>query len=195
VLRWTLLRLLEMIHPFMPILVAEIRRLGAGRLAEPPRDAPARLFPAEHARGEMLRRLVGATRALRAESGIPARQPLRVVLRHADAGERAGLLPHLAFFSAPAGCAGVEVADAGSAGAGGFRGESQGWQIVLPLEGDREWQRQLQRLDDERKRIDERIAGLEARLREGGPAADARKLLLQASARREKIARAIDALS
>jgi valyl-tRNA synthetase len=208
VLRLTLLRILQLLHPFMPFISEEIYQMLKGDqefLVQTPFPAFSHefVFPEAHAAVETLKKVVAETRKTRTENRIEPNKKIPVFLKCDAPLERRHLEKHLKYFDFLSRSLKTEIVDDFSALPRGFRGVSQNWEILLPFVDDQDRQRELQRLRGEHDKLDKLIVQMEGKLSGGGFADKApaevilifKKNLQEYIEKKAKIGRTIDDLS
>jgi valyl-tRNA synthetase len=208
VLKLTLLRILQLLHPFMPFLSEEIYQRIRGERefliqTEFPAFAKEFVFPEAHAAVEIMKKVVAETRKTRTENRIEPNKRIPVFLKCDHAGERRQLEKHLKYFDFLSRSLRTEIVDDLSVLPKGFRGVSQNWEILLPFVDDRDRQRELQRLRGEHGKLEKLIEQMEAKLGSGGFADKApaeiiqnfKKNLQEYIEKKAKIGKTIDDLS
>ena len=207
VLKLTLLRILQLLHPFMPYLTEEIYQRIRGERAfliqtEFPAFRADLVFPEAHAEVETLRRVVAETRKTRTENRIEPNKRIPVFLKCDAEPERRSLQAHLKYYDFLSRSQRTEIVDDFAGLPKGFRGVCPNWEILLPFTDDQDRQRELQRLRQEHDKLDKLIAQMEAKL--GGDFAakapaevilNFKKNLQEAIDKRAKIARTVADLS
>ncbi len=207
VLKLTLLRILQLLHPFMPFLSEEIyQRLKGEREFLVETEFPCfrgeLVFPEAHAAIETLRKVVAETRKTRTENRIEPNKRIPIYLKCDAADERRQLEGHLRYFDFLSRSLKTEIVDDFAALPKGFRGVSQNWEILLPFVDDRDRQRELERLRHEHDKLAKLIEGMEAKLGGGfaekAPAevvVNFKKNLQEALEKKAKIGRTLADLS
>ncbi len=209
VMKYTLLRFIKLLHPFMPFITEEIfHRLtgkkGAGFLLdeEYPVLDTGLTFPKVFGDMQILKKVVAAVRKIRSENGIAPNRTLMVRLKTESAKEKKVLRKHLEYFEFLAKSSGTEFADNFKGCPGGFNGSCLNWEILLPLEGEQVRLKESARLQGELEGLGAKIKELESRLSDtgflggAGPALVTRlkKDLMAAIDRRGRIREAINGL-
>ena len=208
VLKLTLFRILQLLHPFMPFISEEIYQRIKGEqdfLVQTrfPSFSKDFVFPEAHAAIETLKKVVAETRKTRTENRIEPNRKIPVYLKCDAPGERRQLEKHMKYFDFLSRSLKTEIVDDLAALPKGFRGVSQNWEILLPFVDDQDRQRELQRLGQEHDKLGKLIAQMEAKLSTGGFADKApaeviltfKKNLQEAIEKKAKIARTIDDLT
>ena len=173
VLKLTLFRILQLLHPFMPFISEEIYQRIQGEkdfLVQTgfPSFSKDFVFPEAHAAVEILKKVVAETRKTRTENHIEPNKKIPVFLKCEVPGERRQLQKHLRYFDFLSRSLKTEIVDDLAALPKGFRGVSQNWEILLPFVDDQDRQRELQRLGHEHDKLAKLIAQMEAKLAGGG---------------------------
>ena len=158
---WVLLRVLHLLHPFMPFVTEELwsqfRPAGAGLLLlDPwPLDDPALHDSAAEAEMGWVVRLVSMVRAVRAEMNVPAGARIELLMRDANATSRARLDRHADQIKTLARLANITLDAAVPKGAAQLVLDEA--TLVLPLAG-------VIDIDAERRRLEKEIARLEGEI-------------------------------
>jgi valyl-tRNA synthetase len=173
VLKLTLLRILQLLHPFMPFISEEIYqkiRTGKEFLIQTsfPAFSSEFAFPEAHAAVETLKKVVAETRKTRTENRIEPNKKIPIFLKCDAPAERRHLEKHLKYFDFLSRSSKTEIVADFSSLPKGFRGVSQNWEILLPFVDDTDRQRELARLRAEHDKLAKLIAQNEAKLGSGG---------------------------
>ena len=173
VLKLTLLRILQLLHPFMPFISEEIyQKIKADKefliQTEFPAFCSEFVFPEAHAAVETLKKVVAETRKTRTENRIEPNKKIPVFLKCDAPAERRHLEKHLKYFDFLSRSSKTEIVADLSLLPKGFRGVSRNWEILLPFVDDTDRQRELTRLRGERDKLAKLIAQNEAKLSGGG---------------------------
>jgi valyl-tRNA synthetase len=208
VLKLTLLRILQLLHPFMPFISEEIyQKIKTEKDFLLQTEFPAFnknfVFPETYAAVEVLKKVVAETRKTRTENRIEPNKKIPIYLKCDSAAEKKQLLKHMRYFDFLSRSLATEVVDDLSALAKGFRGVSQNWEILLPFTDDQDRQRELQRLTGEHDKLGKLIGQMEGKLGNsefvGKAPADViqnfKKNLQEYIEKRAKIGKTIDDLS
>jgi len=208
VLRLTLFRILQLLHPFMPYISEEIYQKIKGDKefliqTEFPSFTREFVFPEAHAAVETLKKVVAETRKTRTENRIEPNKKIPVFLKCDAPLERQHLEKHLKYFDFLSRSLKTEIVADLAVLAKGFRGVSQNWEILLPFVDDQDRQHELQRLRGEHDKLARLIEQMEAKLAGGGFADKApaeviqnfKKNLQETIEKRAKISKTIDDLS
>jgi len=208
VLKLTLFRILQLLHPFMPFISEEIYQRIRGekefliQTAFPSFDSRL-VFPEAHAAVETLKKVVAETRRVRTENRIEPNKRIPIYLKCDVPAEKRQLQSHLKYFDFLSRSLKTEIVDDFSALPKGFRGVSHNWEILLPYIDDQDRQRELQRLRLEHDKLDKLVAQMEAKLGSAGFADKApaeiiqnfKKNLQETIEKKAKIGKTIDDLS
>ncbi|MDD8011935.1 MAG: valine--tRNA ligase [Acidobacteriota bacterium] len=208
VLKFTLRRILQLLHPFMPFISEEIYQRVKGDKdfliqTEFPAFSKDLVFPEAHAAMETLKKVVAETRKTRTENRIEPNKKVPIFLKCDSPAERLHLEKHLKYFDFLSRSLGTEIVADLSVLPRGFRGVSQNWEILLPFVDDQDRQRELQRLRGEHDKLAKLIAQMEGKLAGGGFADKApaevilnfKKNLQEYIEKKAKIGKTIDDLS
>ncbi len=208
VLQFTLFKILQLLHPFMPYISEEIyQKIKTDKefllqTAFPAFDSSL-VFPEAHAAVETLKKVVAETRKTRTENRIEPNKKIPVFLKCDSPAEKAHLEKHLKYFDFLSRSLKTEIVADLSALPKGFRGVSQNWEILLPFVDDQDRQRELLRLRGEHDKLAKLIGQMEGKLNGGGFAEKApaeviqtfKKNLQEYIEKKAKISKTIDDLS
>lgn len=167
ILKFTLYRLLQLLHPFMPFITEEIyHQLNPGHdrfliETEFPAFSSDLAFPGEFADVETLKKVIKATRKTRTENGIAAKSRIAVFLKCDSGKEKKALEKNLRYFEALAGSAGTQIVTDFSSITKGFKGACANWEILLPLNNEEHRLHVLSQLEKEVENLENRVNGLE----------------------------------
>ncbi len=172
VLKTTLFRILQLLHPFMPFITEEIyQRLQNERgflvQSEFPQFDKSWVFPKARERVETLKKLVAETRKTRSENHIDPNRKVAIYIKPHSLGEGERLAPFLKYFDFLTRSACTQIVTDFSALSRGFKGVCGGWEILLPFDREGDRQQEVQRLAGECRKLNQLIALLEAKLASG----------------------------
>jgi valyl-tRNA synthetase len=173
VLKLTLFRILQLLHPFMPFISEEIyQKIKSEKDFLLQTEFPAFnkdfVFPETFAAIEMLKKVVAETRKTRTENRIEPNKKIPIYLKCDSAAEKQQMVKHLKYFNFLSRSLQTEIVDDLSLLAKGFRGVSQNWEILLPFVNDDDRQRELQRLNVEHDKLGKVIGQMEGKLAGSG---------------------------
>ena len=207
-LKLTLLRILQLLHPFMPFISEEIyQKIKTDKDFLLQTEFPAFnkdfVFPEAHAAVETLKKVVAETRKTRTENRIEPNKKIPIFLKCDAPAEEQHLEKHLKYFDFLSRSLKTEIVADLSLLPKGFRGVSQNWEILLPFVDDQDRQQELQRLRGEHDKLAKLIAQMEGKLSGGGFADKApaeviqnfKKNLQEYIEKKAKISKTIDDLS
>jgi valyl-tRNA synthetase len=208
VLKLTLYKILQLLHPFMPFISEEIyQKIKTDKeflLQTPfPTFDKSLVFPEAHAAVETLKKVVAETRKTRTENRIEPNRKIPIFLKCDAIAEKEQLEKHVKYFDFLSRSLKTEIVADFSALTKGFRGVSQNWEILLPFVDDSDRQRELQRLRGEHDKLDKLIGQMEGKLNGAGFADKApaeivqnfKKSLQENIEKKTKISKTIDDLS
>ena len=208
VLKLTLFRILQLLHPFMPFISEEIyQKIKTEKDFLLQTEFPAFnknfVFPETFAAIEVLKKVVAETRKTRTENRIEPNKKIPIYLKCDSLAEKKQLLKHLKYFNFLSRSLQTEIVADLSVLAKGFRGVSQNWEILLPFANDQDRLRELQRLNGEHDKLSRQISQMESKLNSGGFVAKApaeiilnfKKNLQEYIEKKAKIGKTIDDLS
>jgi len=169
VLRLTLFRILQLLHPFMPFISEEIyQKIKTEKDFLLQTEFPAFnknfVFPEAFAAIETLKKVVAETRKTRTENRIEPNKKIPIYLKCDSAAEKEQMRSHLKYFDFLSRSLKTEIVDDLSVLPKGFRGVSQNWEILLPFTDDQDRRRELQRLTIEHDKLGKQIAQMESKL-------------------------------
>jgi valyl-tRNA synthetase len=173
VLKLTLFKILQLLHPFMPFISEEIyQKIRSDKEFLLQTEFPAfdknLVFPEAHAAVETLKKVVAETRKTRTENRIEPNKKIPVFLKCDSAAEKEHLEKHMKYFDFVSRSLKTEIVADLSALPKGFRGVSQNWEILLPFVDDQDRQHELQRLRVEHDKLAKLIGQMEGKLNGGG---------------------------
>jgi valyl-tRNA synthetase len=173
VLKLTLFRILQLLHPFMPFISEEIyQKIKSEKDFLLQTEFPAFnknfVFPEAFAGIEMLKKVVAETRKTRTENRIEPNKKIPIYLKCDSAAEKQQMVKHLKYFNFLSRSLQTEIVADLSLLAKGFRGVSQNWEILLPFANDDDRQRELQRLNVEHDKLGKLIGQMEGKLAGSG---------------------------
>jgi valyl-tRNA synthetase len=208
VLKLTLFRILQLLHPFMPFISEEIyQKIKTEKdfllQTEFPAFSKNFVFPETFAAIEVLKKVVAETRKTRTENRIEPNKKIPIYLKCESPAEKKQMLKHLKYFNFLSRSLQTEIVDDLSVLAKGFRGVSQNWEILLPFANDQDRLRELQRLHGEHDKLSRQISQMESKLSGSGfidkaPAEiilNFKKSLQEYIEKKAKIGKTIDDLS
>ena len=208
VLKLTLFRILQLLHPFMPFISEEIyQKIKTNKDFLLQTEFPAfdknHVFPETFAAIETLKKVVAETRKTRTENRIEPNKKIPIYLKCDSGEEKKQLLRHMRYFDFLSRSLQTEIVDDLSTLAKGFRGVSQNWEILLPFTDDQDRQRELQRLHGEHDKLAKLIGQMESKLNNSEFAGKApaeiiqnfKKNLQEYIEKKSKIGKTIDDLS
>ena len=169
VLRFTLFRILQLLHPLMPFITEEIYQKIKDEKdflvqTEFPQFDVKLVFPESHADVEWVKKLIAETRKTRTENHIDPQKRVPVYLRPGEAEEGQRMVRLIRYFDFLTRSQKTEIVEDLSGMGRGFRGVSQGWEVLLPFDSDESRLQELKRLQGEHEKILRQIEQLEAKL-------------------------------
>lgn len=168
-LKLTLRKLLQLLHPFMPYITEEIfQKLypGGGHLlqTEFPAFSSELVFTKEFVHVELLKKIIIETRKTRMENGVHPNRRIDIFLKTDSDKEKKVVEQNMKYFDFLAKSAKTEIATDFSVLPKGFRGSCTNWEILLPLNSEKERRGELDRLEKEMKKLESKIASMEKKL-------------------------------
>jgi valyl-tRNA synthetase len=172
VLKFTLYRILQLLHPMMPFLTEEIyQKIKVGNdflvQTEFPQFDAKLVFPESHADIEWVKKLIAETRKTRTENRIDPQKKIPVFLRNGAVEERQRIARFLPYFDFLTRSQKSEVVEDLSGLGRGFKGVSQGWEILLPFDSEESRLQEVTRIQAELGKLERQIEQLEAKLANG----------------------------
>ncbi len=169
-LKFTLYRLLQLLHPFMPFITEEIyHKLNPCEdrfliQTEFPTFRSDLVFPGEFADVETLKKIIKATRKTRTENRIDPKSRIVIFLKSESGKEKKALEKNRKYFDSLTGSAGTEIVTDFSALTRGFKGVCANWEILLPLDNEEHRLNVMARLEKEAENLEYQVTGFENRL-------------------------------
>ncbi len=208
-LKFTLYRLLQMLHPFMPFITEEIYQKikGNSKTYLLQTDFPAfhseLVFNHEFIHVEVLKKVITQTRKTRTGNKINPNHRIRIYLKTGSQKECDALTGNMKYFDSLTRSAKTEIVTDFSHLPKGFKGDCLNWEILLPFENDEDRLKELSRLKKEWGKIGNQVNDLEKKLandrwvrKTPGPIVlDLKKNLQETIDRRNKIQKTINDLS
>jgi valyl-tRNA synthetase len=170
ILKFTLSRLLQLMHPFIPFITEEINhKLNPGQnlfLAQTsfPVFSSDLAFPGEFAEIEMLKKIIKEARRTRTENRINPKSKIEFFLKTDSVKEKKILVKNLLYFDKMVGSSGTQIVNDFSYLPRGFKGTCPNWEILIPLNDDEQKSNVLADLAGEVANLDNRIMHLEDKL-------------------------------
>ncbi len=207
VLKLTLIKLLQLLHPFMPYITEEIySRLKTKEefLIETAFPTFSRdfVFPNEHKHIEYLKKLITETRKTRTENQIDPNKRIEIFLKFSEPQEMEIFVANQRYFDFLCRSQRTTIVDSFNELKKGFRGVCQGCEILLPIENRQELEHEISRLENELNKLQQQIKSIENKLcnadfTQKAPeeiVANFRKNLQTAIEKRDKIAKTLNDL-
>jgi valyl-tRNA synthetase len=172
-IKFTLYKLLQLMHPFMPFITEESYRklIPEGEpflLRTPYPTFNADLaFPQEFTHIELLKKIIVETRRTRTENRVHPNRRIRVFLKTESLREKKIVERNMKYFDALTKSTGTEITMDFSSLPGGFRGMYLNWEILLPLDNDDERLTALARVNAEIGTLENHVVSIENRLSGG----------------------------
>jgi valyl-tRNA synthetase len=208
VLKFSLLHLLQCLHPFIPFLTEEIHQKvnpGQGLLmtASFPQFNSNWVFLRDHSAIEQLKTLITRTRKIISENKINPVKPFSVYIRINSPGIKNEIAKNMKYYDFLTRSQKSEIVDDFSGLPGGFKAKTQNLEILLPLKNETERKQVLNKLKRDFEQTRARIFGVESKLadpqfisRESESGLSAlKKSLLKSHQKREKIQKILSDLS
>ncbi len=170
VLKYTLFRSLQLLHPFTPYLTEEIyQKIKTEKdfLLETkfPEFKSELVFTSEYKNIELLKKITGETRKTRTENKIDPNTRLKTFLKTSSKKEADIFAELLKYFNFLTKSENAEIVKDFSSLPKGYRGVYLNWEILLPFENESDREKEIERLSKEMKKIDDLINNIENRLK------------------------------
>ena len=208
VLKFSLLHLLQCLHPFIPFLTEEIHQKitpdqGLLKTASFPQFNSNWVFLQDHSAIEQLKTLITKTRKIRSENKINPGKPFSVYIRVNSPEIKNKITKNLKYYDFLTRSQKSEIVDDFSGLPCGFRAKTQNLEILLVLKNKTERKQVLNKLKKDFEKTRARIFGAESKLadpqfisRESESGLSAlKKSLLKSHQKREKIQKTLADLS
>ncbi len=165
VLKFTLFRLLQLLHPFMPFITEEIYqkiKIGEDFLIQTkfPSFSSKMVFIDEYKDIELLKKIIMETRKTRTENKIDPNKKIDIYLKSESEKERKIISNLLIYFDFLTKSIKTEIKDDFSNLPKGFRGICLGWEILLPFSNNGDRLEELKRLKKEFDKVKNQIKKL-----------------------------------
>lgn len=169
VLKFTLFRLLQLLHPFMPFITEEIYqkiKIDEVFLIQTnfPSFSSKMVFIDEYKDIELLKKIIMETRKTRTENRIDPNEKIDIYLKSASEKERKIISNLLIYFDFLTKSIKTEIKDDFSNLPKGFRGIYLGWEILLPFSNNGDRLEELKRLKKEFDKVKNQIKKLRGNL-------------------------------
>ena len=169
VLKFTLYRILQLLHPMMPFLTEEIYQKIKGEKdflvqTEFPQFEAKLVFPESYTDIEWVKKLIAETRKTRTENRIDPQKKIPVFLRNDAAEERQRIARFLPYFDFLTRSQKTEIVEDLSRMGRGFKGVSQGWEVLLPFDSEESRLQEVTRIRAELEKLGRQIEQLEVKL-------------------------------
>jgi len=170
VLKYTLFKSLQMLHPFIPYLTEEIyQKLDAEKkyLLETrfPDFRSEWVFTDQYKNIELLKKITGETRKTRTENKIDPNVRLSTYLKSSSGSEKETIKGLLQYFNFLTRSGKTEIVEDFGALPKGYRGVHLNWEILLPFESESDREREIGRLGKELEKTNSMIESMESRLK------------------------------
>lgn len=173
-LKFTLYKLLQMLHPFMPFITEELYQKIKGNRkpfliqTEFPGFHSELVFNHEFIDVEVLKKVVAQTRKTRTENKIDPNHRIRIYLKTGSKKECTALTGNMKYFDSLTRSAKTEIVTDFSHLSKGFKGVCLNWEILLPFDNDENRLKELARLKKELEKIENQVNDLEKKLSNDG---------------------------
>jgi len=169
VLKTTLYRLLQLLHPYIPFITEEIYqkiKINQDFLLQTkfPAFNSEMVFNKEHSEVEMLKKIIMETRKTRTENQIDPNKKINIFLKTDSEKEKKYISESLKYFNFLTKSAQTSILNDFSNSPKGFRGVVSKWEILLPFENEDNRLSELKRLKKENQKIENQINNIESKL-------------------------------
>jgi len=169
VLKISLIRILKLLHPFMPFITEEIySRFKADQRVLVETDFPAFsadfVFSRDFKKIEFLKQLIAETRKTRTENQIDPGKRVEIFLKFSNTEEEAILSENLRYFNFLCRSKQTTIVNSFESLKKGFRGVFASCEILLPIEDSTELEREIKRLSSEAQKLQAQIASIQQKL-------------------------------
>jgi len=170
VLKYTLFRSLQMLHPFIPYLTDEIfQKLGSDKKflleTEFPEFKSELVFTSEYKNIELLKKITGETRKTRTENKIDPNARLNTYLKTSSESEKKIVSSLIKYYNFLTKSGNTEIVDDFSDLPKGYRGVHLNWEILLPFDTESDREKEIERLGKELQKTIGLIENIENRLK------------------------------
>ncbi len=170
VLKFTLFRSLQMLHPFIPYLTEEIfQKLGSEKKFLLETDFPEfkseLVFTTEYKNIELLKKITGETRKTRTENKIDPNARLNTYLKTSSESEKKIISELIKYYNFLTRSGKTEIVDDFSDLPKGYRGVHLNWEILLPFNTESDRAKEIERLGKELQKTAGVIESIENRLK------------------------------
>lgn len=169
VLKFTLYRLLQLLHPFMPFITEEIyQKIKTDKdfllQTKFPVFRSKFVFTEEFKNVELLKEIISETRKTRTENRIDPGKRMKIFLKTSNPDEESPVKSGLKYFDSLAKSTGAKIVRDLSKLPRGFRGVVHNWEILLPFYKEEDRLNEIERLKTELKKISDLIKNVEIKL-------------------------------
>lgn len=169
VLKFTLMQLLQLLHPFLPFITEEIfRKIKTGKdfllQTEYPSFNSKFIFYDEFSNIELLKNIIRETRKIRVENRVDPKQKINIYLKTGSEKEKNILAQEIKYYNFLTGSAKTGIVPGFENLPKGFKGFCANWEILLPFNSDMDRVKELTRLKKEFAELENHIVNLEKKL-------------------------------
>jgi len=169
VLKFTLYKLMQLLHPFMPFITEEIYqkiKMKEDYLLQTkfPSFSSKLVFIEEFKGIELLKQVINETRKTRSENKIDPAKRIKIFLKTDSEREKKLLSQEIIYFNSLTRSIETEITDDFSKLSKGFRGVIQNWEILLPFNEEKDRINELNRLQKECEKLEKQIDNIEKKL-------------------------------
>ncbi|MCP5101809.1 MAG: valine--tRNA ligase, partial [bacterium] len=173
-LKFTLFKLLQLMHPFMPYITEDIyQKFNPGEKrfllrTEFPSFSSDLAFTIEYKSVELLKKIIMETRKTRTENRLDPNRRVNVFLKTESEKEKKSVEKNIKYFDFLTKSAKTEITADFKALPKGFRGVCLNWEILLPFDSDKDLLQELARLKKDVEKLENQINSLETKLSNEG---------------------------
>ncbi len=173
VVLYSLKTMIKLMHPFIPYITEEIyNKVGDGKelllQTEYPEFKAKLVFLDEYRNIELLKKIIMETRKTRTENGLDPNLRINTFLRYGIEKEKEVIEPLLPYFNFLTKAAETKIVSNFESLPKGFRGVSQNWEILLPIDNVDNLKNEINRLSKELIKLDSIIERNESKLSNEG---------------------------
>ena len=169
VLKYTLFRLLQLLHPMMPYITEEIyQKIKEDEdfllNTEFPELRSDHVFVKEYNYIEELKGIISETRKVRTENNIDPNKKVKIYLKNRDNAETERIKTSIKYYDFLTKSKETVLVNEFESDLKGFKGVYLGWEIKLPFESDIDKENEIKRLRKEIEKLSTKIDSIEKKL-------------------------------
>jgi valyl-tRNA synthetase len=169
VLKFVLFELIQLLHPFIPFITEAIyQKMKTGRDFLMQTEFPSLdsnfIFYDEFSNIELVKKVVRETRRIRTENRLRPNRRIHIYLKTESEKEKNILSKEMKYFDRLSGSARTKIVPDFGNLAKGFAGSCRNWEILIPLEDEKERLNELNRLRKELEEVAHRVGDYEKKL-------------------------------